>query len=88
MCEVEKPKVPIFGKKYFKSVRKGSKDAEKLFLTGLENGKKKKKSRILSIVCLIKECFSKCFFPQYGLRKWQSPFRLQRTAVPVSVLIY
>lgn len=42
MCEVEKPKVPIFGKKYFKSVRKGSKDAEKLFLTGLENGKKKK----------------------------------------------
>lgn len=32
--------------------------------------------------------FKVLFYLPYGLRKWQSPFRLQRKATPVSVLLY
>lgn len=80
MYEVEKPKVPIFGIKNI--LHQSGKDLKMLrnwFLTGLENGRKD------YIHCLMKECFSKCFFPNMGS---EVALRLQRKATPVSVLIY
>lgn len=88
MNEVEKPKVLFF---WWKNIfNQLGRDLRLLRSCGL-NWTWKWERKTLIRDCIHWSSFLKCFFYlQCGLKKWQSPFRLQRkaAALSVSVLLY